>query len=406
MLTGHDIVYCAQGTWDGLWRSRQQLMSVFARQNQVLYVEGRPTARNALQHLLGRHRARRERRVPSIRRASERLFVLRFPMWAPESDHFPFNRLSRTIGRLYMRAALQKLQMSRPIAWFSQPSMVGLVEAIPSACLRVYHMYDEYSAYGSQTALDQQRIWEQEKHLIRLMDMVIAVSQKLYDAKRCLNPHTYLVPHGVNYQAYLDALHDDVTPDSLRTIRAPRLGYVGLISDKVDLNMLKELARNHPEWSFVFVGEARVTSQVGAWQALLAMPNVHYLGQVEVSQVPYYVKGFDVGLVPYVLNRFAENAQPLKLFDYLAAGIPVASVDVPAVREYRQYIHLAPGPGDFAQAVRAALSDTTFERCQARRDLAAQHTWEVRAEQISNLLETHLLPTGQKARAVCDHTAT
>ena len=154
--------------------------------------------------------------------------------------------------------------------------------------------------------------------------------------------------------------------------------------------MLEKLALGNPEWSLVFLGETRVSQQAEIWQALRALPNVYHLEPVQVSQVPHYVKGFQVGLMPYLQNRHAEHISPLKLYDYLAAGLPIASVDIPAAREFSQYVHLADNPQSFVQAVRSALSDSTSERYQARRNIAAQHTWEARVEQLSCLIETQL----------------
>lgn len=222
------------------------------------------------------------------------------------------------------------------------------------------------------------------------VDAVIVVSSKLYEAKRPFNANTYLVPNGVDYQAYTSALADPSLPDDLSTIDGPRLGYSGLVGDKLNLSMLKELAQENPEWSLVFLGAVGVSRQAETWQQLIDMPNVHYLGMVDVHQVPHYLKGFDVGLMPYRQNRHAEHISPLKLYDYLAAGLPVASMDIPAAREFSRYIHLAERSQDFAQAVRSALADVAPERRQARRHIAAQHTWEARVGSVSELIQSLL----------------
>jgi glycosyltransferase involved in cell wall biosynthesis len=282
------------------------------------------------------------------------------------------------------------LKMSQPIVWFLRPSMIDLFDDISSAHLFLYHVEDEYTAYGSVTLASRHRIAEREKEMMARADAVIVVSQKLYEAKHPFNPNTYLVPNGVNYQAYAAALSDPQLPGELRAIKRPRLGYSGLISNKLNLNMLKELAQENPEWSLVLLGEAKVSKKTETWRALRAMPNVYHLGPVKGAQVPHYVKGFDVGLMPYEQNRHAEYISPMKLYDYLAAGIPVVSVDIPAAREFSQYIHLADSPRHFSQAVRSALADTTPERRQARRNIASQHSWEARVEQLSKLIETQL----------------
>ena len=158
----------------------------------------------------------------------------------------------------------------------------------------------------------------------------------------------------------------------------------------MDLRLLKTLAEEHPQWSLIFLGEARLAQQAETWQALLALPNVHYIGQVDVSQVPDYLKGFQVGLMPYALGRESDNISPLKLYDYLAVGLPIASTDIPATREFSRYIHIGASPQHFAQAAEAALADMTPERRQERREIAARHTWEARIEQLSAIIEEHL----------------
>jgi glycosyltransferase involved in cell wall biosynthesis len=396
MLTGHNFVYFAPGKWDGLWRNRQQLMSVLARQNRVLFVERRLHLRPTLAGF------RRGDIGPSalcrspIRQISENLFVFRYPTWAPISGRFPLHQLTRIVRRLSVQNALRKLQMTQPIVWFSQPDMVDLVNEIPQARLLLYHIVDEYTAYSDQTPSSRRRAEEQEKEMMALVDAVIVVSRNLYKAKRPFNPNTYLIPNGVNYQSYADALAEPQSPDDLMAIKNPRLGYIGLVGDKLDLNMLVELAQENPEWSLVLLGQVRVHQQKEAWRALQMLPNVYHLGPVEVSQVPHYVKGFQVGLMPYLQNCHAEYISPLKLYDYLAAGLPIASLDIPAAREFSQYIHLTDNPRSFAQAVRAALADTTPERYQARRNVAAQHTWEARVEQLSDLIQAQLVAKDQQ----------
>lgn len=391
MLTGHNLIYFAPEKWDGLWRNRQQLMSVLARHNKVLFVEPRHHLRSTWVAWRRGDLGYSDLSAPSVRHIRENLFVFRYPIWAPISGRSPLKQFTKLVRRLAIKSALRKLQMSRPIVWFSRPEMVDLVTEMSAARLLLYHVVDEYTAYSDHTPASLRRTEEQEQQMLAAVDAVIVVSEKLYQAKRPFNPHTYLVPNGVNYQAYAEALTDPALPDDLRAIPPPRLGYIGLIGDKLDFTMLKALAQENPAWSLVLLGEDRVSGQAEAWQGLRALPNVHALGPVEVSQVPHYVKGFQVGLMPYLQNRHAEHINPLKLYDYLAAGLPIAAVDIPSAREFSSYVHLADGPQNFYQAVRAALADTTPEHRQARRRVVAQHTWEARVERLSDLIQAQLV---------------
>ncbi|MCC6454718.1 MAG: glycosyltransferase [Caldilineaceae bacterium] len=391
MLTQQSMVYFAPGPWHGLWRNRHQLMSLFARHgNKVLFVEGRSHLRPALAAWRSGKIGAAEIRQPLLQKITENLYSFHYPVWAPISGRMPVSWMTQKARSLALRTALRRLQMEQPIVWFSQPSMGDLLDEVPAARLRLYHVVDEYSAYTGQSAEHSQREQRLEKELIQQVDAVIVVSPKLYEAKSPYHDSTYLVPNGVDYDAYTQALRDSQLPADLAAVPEPRIGYSGLVGDKLNLSMLHELAVAKPHCSLVFLGEARFSTQAEAWRALVQLPNVHYLGEKPVAEVPHYLKGFQVGLMPYLQNRHAEHISPLKLYDYLAAGLAVASIDLPAVDEFRQQVHVAVCPGDFIHAVEAALADAAPGQRAARRAIAAQHTWEARAQQLSEVIQQQL----------------
>jgi hypothetical protein len=390
MLTGHSLVYFSQGPWDDLWRPQHQLLSVFARQNKVIYVERRPYLRSTVAGFRRGELGWQDLRRSALIKVSKNLYLHRYPLWAPVSGAFPLREFSRAAMRYSLSRSMRTLGMSSPIVWYSLPSWSDLIDEFPSAMLKLYHAIDEYTSYSEMSETGIRISERQERTLMAKTDAVIVVSKALYDRKSPYNQHTYLVPNAVNYQAYETALADPELPPELAAIPKPRIGYSGLIGDKLDLPMLVDLARENPQWSLIFLGAVRVPNQKGLWQALVSLPNVHYLGAVDVSRVPYYVKGFQVGLIPNLQNLFAENCSPLKLYDYMAAGIPVASIEMPQARLFASHIHLAPTPGDFEQAVRDALADTDRRRWQERRQIAAQETWEARALKLSEIIVDRL----------------
>ncbi len=393
MLKNYSIVYFGPGEWEGLWRNRHHLMSIFAKYNKVLYVEKRYSTRGSIKALHRRRIGKFNLVFPHIRHIKDNLFVLHYPMWAPSSRYSFVNGITRAIRRKVLQSALQRLGMHKPIVWFSLPDLVDLFNEISFPIeLSIYHVVDEYSAYPNPNSTSELRlrIKQLEERMLSLVDTVIVVSSQLYESKSPFNPNTYLVQNGVDYKAYDKALSDSYIPEELKSIKPPRLGYIGLIGDKLDLHMLRDLAKQNPEWSLVFLGEERVVKQVTYWQELKSLPNVHYLGLVDFPKVPYYLKGFNVGLMPYLQSKQAENISPLKLYDYLAAGLPIASIDIPSSREFHRIIHIAKRPEQFAEAVKAALCDNTPERYIERRKVAMQHTWEERAKQISNIIASQL----------------
>jgi len=361
-------------------------MSVFARKNKVLYVQRRPYLRHVLKAFSESKLGWKDLTRPILEQVSENLYIHHYPVWAPLSGVSPVREYSLAATRWSLRRSIRRLGMSNPIVWYSMPDMVDLLDEIPSVGLRIYHVMDEYSSYSGQTERSLSLLEQRERKLMALVDAVVVVSKMLYDSKSPYNPHTYLIPNAVDYRGYETALADPQLPAALAAIPTPRLGYIGLVGEKLNLAMLLALAQENPQWSLVFLGPVRLPTQGGLWQALTALPNVHHLGAVDVSQVPHYVKGFQVGLMPNLQNLFAENCRPLKLYDYLAAGIPVASIDIPPARPFGLQIHLAPTPDDFCQAVRAALADTSPARRHERRRVAAQETWEARVEKLSELI--------------------
>jgi glycosyltransferase involved in cell wall biosynthesis len=120
------------------------------------------------------------------------------------------------------------------------------------------------------------------------------------------------------------------------------------------------------------------------------LPNVHFLDRVDIEEVPHYVKNFDIGLIPYKQDEESDYICPMKLFDYLAAGIPVAAISIPAVRKLESFVHVAEHPGSLEAAVRDAMKDTSPPKTQARIDFARKNSWSVRMEKLSQILESQL----------------
>ncbi len=403
MLQNRSLVYFAKGQWDDIWRNRQQLMSLFAAQNRVLYVENRAHFPHVVRDLRRGDLHWRDFFVPAVRRASNvdgELYVFRFPLWMPISGRTPLRQITGGLRRWLLRRALRRRGFVQPIVWYSHPSMLDLVDEVPQQSMKIYHAVDEYQAYaGNRTEAQREIVRQQEEALIQQVDAVVVVSENLYRSKQPLHPNTHIVSNGVNFEAYAAALADEALPKPLSPIAPPRIGYIGLIGDKLDLPMLLAAMQRHPQWSLVLLGQVLIEQQQETWRALQALPNVHYLGAVPAAEVPHYVKGFQVGLMPYRQNRHAQNISPLKLYDYLAAGIPVASLDIPAVHKFPGFVHIAAEPDDFSEAIARALDDWSPGRAEARRAAAAQHTWAQRTKQISQIIEAHLSTLAASAPA-------
>ncbi|MDH7489588.1 MAG: glycosyltransferase [Anaerolineae bacterium] len=386
MIAGETILCFAPDPWDDIWRNRHQIMSRLARQNLVIYVEPRPYLRQVWAGLRsGAIRPLRSR--PRLRKALDNLYVYTPPLWAPISGREPPASLFGCLRRWDLRAAMRRLGAGRPILWLVRPDQSDVIGQFGEK-MRVYQIVDDYTGYGGLTPERRAAFLERERRLIERVDMVFVTSPALMESKGGNNPRTYLVPNGVDCEAFSRALEDPSLPADLEALPRPRIGYVGALNDKVDYALLRDLARARPDWSIVLVGPWAVRGDATGF-ALRQEPNVHLLGKKDVALVPHYIKGLDICLMPYKLNEWTRSIDPLKMYEYLAAGRPVVSTPIPAAVAFAQWVSIADRER-FAAAVEAAMAQDDETARAERRRVAAQHSWEARVEFIASQLAAFL----------------
>jgi glycosyltransferase involved in cell wall biosynthesis len=394
MIAGETILCFAPDPWDDIWRNRHQIMSRLARHNLVIYVEPRPYLRNVWAGL--RQGAVRPSQMGSrLRKAMDGLYVYTPPMWAPISGREPLASLTRWGRERDLRAAMRRLGAERPILWLVRPDQSDLPGRFGEKVC-VYQIVDEYSGYGGLTPERREAVLARERRLIERADLVFVTSPALLQSKGQYNPnHTHLIPNGVDYEAFSRELDNHALPPDLEALPRPRIGYVGALNDKVDFALLCELARQRRDWSLVLVGPWGVREDADAF-ALRQEPNVHFLGKQDVALVPRYIKDLDICLMPYKLNEWTRNIDPLKLYEYLAAGRPVVSTPIPAAIPFARWIAIAEDSRQF-QAEQALAEDSAEARA-ARRKEASRHSWDARVELVSDRLAAFLqVPLGKDA---------
>ena len=205
----------------------------------------------------------------------------------------------------------------------------------------------------------------------------------LQEAKKNWNPNTVLIPHGVEFKHFNQAVTADLPcPTDLQNIPSPRLGFFGLIRDWVDIGLLAQIARKRKDWHFVIIGDADSTVDLSRYRTLA---NIHFLGRKPYTELPAYCRHFDVGLIPFKVNDLTYAVNPIKLREYLSAGLPVVSTPMPEVKLYESLVEIAGSPAEFEQAIENSLQTTPAERT-ARLNAMAKETWQVKLEKINEAL--------------------
>lgn len=385
-MSRKDIVLLSTADWDNpFWTNKQHVASELARRgHRVFYIESlglrRPSASAAdLSRILRRLR----RAVAMPRAVRENLWV-----WSPVVLPFQRYGIVRAFNRFLLGAMLafhlRRLGLRRDMLWTYNPLTTRLVSLAPFGRV-VYHCVDEIKA---QPGMPAEVLGPAERELVEKSDIVFTTAPKLAEIRKAWNPNTHDFGNVADFDHFAMARElATIVPEDLAAIPAPRVGFIGAVSSyKVDFQLIRFLAQSRPAWSVVLIGKVGEGDPWTDSAALAGLSNLHLLGPRPYAELPRYLKGLDVTLLPNTMNDYTESMFPMKFFEYLAAGKPVVSVDLPALRAYHGRVWLAKSPEDFVKGVGEALRGAVAP-LEERLALARQHTYTARTERMMALID-------------------
>lgn len=377
-----DIICVSSIDWDFNWQGNQEIMArLAARGHRVLYVENTGVRAPKLGDIgrLSRRIRNWRRGVKGFRQESPNLFV-----YSPLLLPFPHARLARRINRYLLSRSLRRwlhvVGFHRPVLWTFLPTRLVLdliTEIDPS--LVVYYCIADFSQLTPNALIEKS-----ERELLDRTDVVFVQGEDL--KRKCMpHPNITVFPFGVSLEAFRDDV--DVAPE-LEAMRRPLVGYVGGVHRHIDFALLEHLARNL-DGTLVLVGPVQTRTS-----ALEGFTNVAWIGPQPHDRLCEFLKGFDVGLIPYVLSEYTRTVYPTKLNEYLAMGLPVVSTDLPEVRRFSEQnggvVSVATDANEFASAVTRAVQANEAGDVQHRKDIALQNTWDRRVSEMWQIVETAL----------------
>ncbi len=266
--------------------------------------------------------------------------------------------------------------------WFYSASFVPLLTSFEFNTI-VYDCMDELSLFKGAP----EKLIEQEKYLVAHADVVFTGGKSLYESKSQLHGNAHCFPSSVDQEHFEKALNGVAIPDDIATIPGPIVGYFGVIDERLDLNLLNEIAQQKPDVSFVMIGPL---AKIGEHD-LPRPKNIHYLGMKDYKELPGYLKAFSIAMMPFALNDATKYISPTKTLEYMAAGKPIISTAITdVVRDYKDCVKIIHSADEFAHAIDDILADTpdVFMKYEYT-EILKNTSWDSTVEKMKTLITTN-----------------
>lgn len=387
-MSGQNIV-CFAKDWAEDPTSCNHVLEELAKTNKVLWLNSISTRSPSFSS--GRDMGKIKKKIVEFlagpREKKPNLWVFS-PLVLPIHGSKLVEMLNRIILHFTITMLRGRLGMRDFQLWTFVPTSEPYINAM-GAKLVVYYVTDNWSQFSS---VDGERIGQMVNRQARKADIVFATAHLLVDQLKPHNSETHLASHGVKHALFAEALsRDTVVPADLASLPKPVLGYYGLIEDWMDQDLLVYLARRHPDWSIVLIGKAMVDTT-----RLAAEPNIHLLGRKPHGELPAYCKGFDVAIIPHIVNELTRHMNPIKLREYMSAGLPVVSTALPEVRHYLEHCVSAESYEEFDRAVEQAIASDSESARAARSHSMRGEVWEAKVRALGSLVMRALTHRGRR----------
>ncbi len=376
MAPGLDILFLSGIRWEFSFQRHQQIATLLARKNRVLFFELGLSPANLFKEpavTVGhwkRWLAGPEEIGPGFCRCvSPPLFPLNRSVIA-------VNRVNQEMIFRAARKAWKSLGMESPIFWISDPYFSFFARDHGQPLTVFDWIHDEGVRKKSRLDRVFRRLREET---LRGSDIVFTPSRVIFERHGRGDPRFHLLPHGADLPAA--PVSPGPGPEDISGIPSPIIGFIGTIGETVDLGLLEFLAERRKDWSFVLVGEVR--RSVGS---LADRSNVYLLGPKRREALPRYLGSFSAGIIPYRVGSLTETVHPVKTYEYLAAGLPVVATRLPELLPLEGIIRRQDDPAGFLRALEEVLAGDRAEEETARKDFARRNSWEKRVEEIERII--------------------
>jgi len=386
-----DFVIISTADWDNpFWTNKQHVAkTLVSLGHRVLYVESLGLRRPSITKSDGYRILKRLQKVSKgIRQVEENIWVVS-PFSVPLQRIKFIRSFNIQLLIWLIKTAVRRLGFSKIILWTYSPisgSLVGKLEEHGS----VYHCVDEIKA---QPGMPVKEIEQCETELLKKVDLIFTTSRELQSTRSAIKKECYYFSNVADFNHFnLTMSMSYNRPEEFERLQSPIIGFVGAISGyKLDFKLIEFIATNKPDYQFVFIGKVGEGDPWTDINNLTVLPNVHFLGPKAYSELPRYLQYIDICILPCSINEYTANMFPMKFFEYLAAGKPVISTNLPALKEYSHLCRLCNTYENFSSVLEEVYNNVNQDAICKGLEEAREHTYEKRTNTMLHILNKHLM---------------
>lgn len=378
-----DILYLAVIDWHFIRQRIQHLAAYLSKTHQVKYVYPRTFIRYL-------RLFRQKKSCPdsdlSISRRINRNLELYHPLILPQYKSRFVEKINRALFRFLLKRFLKKRDFRPSVLWVTHPTQLDCVELF-TADLVCYDCVDNWPDFldGKRS----QEIREKEIHLLSRVDLVIVTSRALQKRMQKHTENVHLVPNGVEVEHFSSTILDDLPiPADIQGLQKPLIGYVGTVAIWLDFDLILYAAQKRENYNFVFVGPLGGINTA----KYNHIKNLYFLNSRPYQVLPNYIKHMDVMILPFKVNELTESVDPIKAYEYLAAGKQVVATDMPELYKFENLVRIAESKYKFVDLLDESLHEIKSGKHnpQIRFERIQDHTWTKRGEQVEKVLIRYL----------------
>jgi len=367
--TPEDLVCLSHLRWGFVYQRPQHLLSRFARQQRVFFVE-EPLLTAGAPRIA----------INTCADTGVHICVPEIPEGLGRASH-------DTILKLLLNNMLIEQKISDYLLWYYTPMALSFSTHLAPR-LTIFDCMDELSAFKGAP----QEMKDREAELLQQADLVFTGGQSLYQAKSGRHNDLHVFPSSIEFDHFAQARTHLEEPSDQAGIAHPRIGFCGVIDERMDIELLDGIAKLRPDYQFIMIGPIVKIDPA----SLPHHSNIHYLGAKNYKELPQYMAGWDVAMLPFAHNESTRFISPTKTPEYLAAGKPVVSTSITdVVRPYgtQKLVRIADHPGEFIHAIeQALLKDAIDDEWRARVDgMLSQNSWDLTYRRMQALIESRIL---------------